>query len=225
MRDLLDPAHLTGRPGAPPVEPPGVTSAGLAAQRRGALAAEWEDLLSRIRERPGFDRFLRLPAVADLAARCAGGHAVAVNVSVFRCDALILSPGGVRVVELPRLRFEEAESRAAAFSADMAKSWWQPGPEASRVREVLRWLWEAVCAPVLEATGATGTPSNGEPWPRVWWVPTGPLAFLPLHAAGRYPDGDPADTDTVLDRVVSSYLPTIRSLPTAATGGVPAEAC
>ena len=53
VRDLLDPAHLTGPPGAPPGESPGVTSAGLAAQRREALAAEWEDLLTRIRERPG----------------------------------------------------------------------------------------------------------------------------------------------------------------------------
>jgi hypothetical protein len=39
----------------------------------------------------------------------------------------------------------------------------------------------------------------------MWWVPTGNLSYLPLHAAGR-------DDECVLDRVVSSYTPTVRSL-------------
>lgn len=45
--------------------------------------------------------------------------------------------------------------------------------------------------------------------PRLWWVPTGPLTALPLHAAG--PSRTTAG-DGVLDRVVSSYAPTVRSL-------------
>jgi CHAT domain-containing protein len=57
--------------------------------------------------------------------------------------------------------------------------------------------------------GAVGAPAEGTPWPRLWWVPTGPLAFLPLHAAG-----DQAGR-AVVDRVISSYLPTVRSLPAA----------
>jgi CHAT domain-containing protein len=40
----------------------------------------------------------------------------------------------------------------------------------------------------------------------VWWVPTGAVSLFPLHAAGA--PGGPA----VIDRVVSSYAPTIRAL-------------
>jgi len=47
-----------------------------------------------------------------------------------------------------------------------------------------------------------------EAWPRLWWCPVGPLAFLPLHAAGRY-DGT---NRLVMDRVISSYAATLRSL-------------
>ncbi|KAJ7896193.1 CHAT domain-containing protein [Mycena leptocephala] len=44
---------------------------------------------------------------------------------------------------------------------------------------------------------------------RLWWCPTGPFAFLPIHAAGRY---DKGDTDCVADYVISSYTPSITTL-------------
>ena len=46
--------------------------------------------------------------------------------------------------------------------------------------------------------------------PRVWWCPTGPLAFLPIHAAGLY-NTDEWGTK-VFDLVVSSYTPTVSAL-------------
>jgi CHAT domain-containing protein len=45
--------------------------------------------------------------------------------------------------------------------------------------------------------------------PRIWWCPTGPLAFLPLHAAGNY---GKEDSESILDYAVSSYTPSITSL-------------
>jgi CHAT domain-containing protein len=46
--------------------------------------------------------------------------------------------------------------------------------------------------------------------PRIWWCPTGPLAFLPIHAAGIY---DPGPTDShISEYVISSYTPTISAL-------------
>ncbi|MCZ1004062.1 hypothetical protein O1M63_48945 [Streptomyces mirabilis] len=42
----------------------------------------------------------------------------------------------------------------------------------------------------------------------MWWIPTGPLTALPLHAAGRHEN----DGDNLLDRAVSSYAPTVNSL-------------
>jgi CHAT domain-containing protein len=134
-----------------------------------------------------------------------------INVSGFRSDALILGPDGVRVAPLPGLREQDAAARAEAFLSDVTAAF-EPGAAADRVADTLGWLWAVVAAPVLEAIGVTGPPTTGAPWPRLWWVPTGPLAFLPLHAAGSgQADG------TVLDRVISSYLPTVRSLPDPAS--------
>ncbi|MBJ6617598.1 CHAT domain-containing protein [Streptomyces sp. DHE17-7] len=70
------------------------------------------------------------------------------------------------------------------------------------MRESLDWLWDAVVAPVLDVLGHTAEPAAGDAWPRVWWCPTGPLTFLPFHAAGRYlPDARAGEC--ALDRVVS----------------------
>nr|WP_237417836.1 CHAT domain-containing protein [Actinomadura rayongensis] len=79
------------------------------------------------------------------------------------------------------------------------------------LHDVLGWLWDTVAAPVLDALGYTGVPRGA--WPRVWWCPVGVLAYLPLHAAGHHHDLV-ADVPprTVMDRVVSSYTPTIRAL-------------
>ena len=51
-------------------------------------------------------------------------------------------------------------------------------------------------------------------WPRLWWCPTGPLTLLPLHTAGHHVEAAAGASPprTVLDRVVSSYTPTLRAL-------------
>ncbi|KAJ6630294.1 CHAT domain-containing protein, partial [Mycena sp. CBHHK59/15] len=46
--------------------------------------------------------------------------------------------------------------------------------------------------------------------PRLWWCPTGPFAFLPIHAAGIYNSGEL--NECVADYMISSYTPTLSSL-------------
>jgi CHAT domain-containing protein len=46
--------------------------------------------------------------------------------------------------------------------------------------------------------------------PHIWWCPTGPLAFLPIHAAGLY--NQDGVGEKVSDYVVSSYTPTLASI-------------
>jgi CHAT domain-containing protein len=53
------------------------------------------------------------------------------------------------------------------------------------------------------------SPSNDEAWPRVWWVGCGLLNILPIHAAGYH---DSTLPNTALDRVISSYISTVKSL-------------
>jgi tetratricopeptide (TPR) repeat protein len=173
--------------------------------RRHQMVQEWEELIERIRSIPGFDRFLLPPQLDQLTAAAAHGPIVTVNVNRYRSDALILTLSGVQAVPLPGLTPESEREHAATFltalDLDLEDQWAIP--------EVLSWLWEVLAEPVLKALGITGAPPPDRPLPRVWWIPTGLLSLLPLHAAGRHADHS---GETVMDRVVSSYTPTIRVL-------------
>ena len=48
--------------------------------------------------------------------------------------------------------------------------------------------------------------------PRIWWCVTGPLAFLPIHAAGIYATSDTKAGPTLSDFAISSYIPNVRAL-------------
>ncbi|TQM10794.1 CHAT domain-containing protein [Pseudonocardia kunmingensis] len=181
-----------------------------ALDHRHALAARWDATMARVRELPGFERFGEPPTVAELLPAASDGPVITVVVSEHGCHALVVTTAGVRAVALPGLTADEVGSRARAFlrALDVVGS----GGFAERmdaqaeVRETLGWLWDAVAGPVLDALGI-GARTDG-PWPRVWWSPTGMLTFLPLHAAGHHDGSGRA----VLDRVVSSYTPTLRAL-------------
>ena len=45
---------------------------------------------------------------------------------------------------------------------------------------------------------------------RIFWCPTGPFAFLPIHAAGLYDTNEPGEKAS--DFVISSYTPTLGAL-------------
>ncbi|KAF8139598.1 CHAT domain-containing protein [Boletus edulis] len=69
-------------------------------------------------------------------------------------------------------------------------------------------LWKCVVKPVLDAL-AFSSPGDLS---RIFWCPTGPFTFLPIHAAGLY---DPAHSPLghqVYDFVVSSYVPSLSIL-------------
>ncbi|MGH3992050.1 MAG: CHAT domain-containing protein, partial [Pseudonocardiaceae bacterium] len=92
-------------------------------------------------------------------------------------------------------------------------------------RQHLGWLWDTVAGPVLTSLGHASPPGPDMAWPRIWWCPTGPLTVLPLHAAGHHPrhqrSDNPASADTVPDRVISSYTPTLTALLRAHTASTP----
>jgi hypothetical protein len=76
---------------------------------------------------------------------------------------------------------------------------------------VLEWIWDQIVSPVFSQLRHTGALASGQQTPHIWWCPTGIAAFLPLHAAGRYPADGPS-TDSALSMAVSSYTPTLRTL-------------
>ncbi len=155
--------------------------------------------------RPGRVPALR-PAYAELRRQAADGPIVLVSL----VGAVVVRPDGTRAVLLPDLSPDDV----ARWTGHLA------GESSVEDLDVMcAWLWDTAARPILDALG----PAPGS---RLWWCPVGALAALPFHAAGRHTE----DGQSVLDRVVSSYTPTIRALAharsrrAAAAGGAVAEA-
>jgi CHAT domain-containing protein len=149
-------------------------------------------LLETIRLQPGFERFLLSVSEADMLKAAVCGPIVVLNVSSQRCDALIITQSGIRLLVLPHLSQDAINDRAGNLQS----------------LETLEWLWDGIVGPVLENLGFTGPPS-GNQWPHIWWVPTGKLTRFPLHAAGHHLK---CTGETALDRVVSSYGSSVKAI-------------
>ncbi|MET0233050.1 MAG: CHAT domain-containing protein [Kibdelosporangium sp.] len=189
-------AFVTLRQRAQDMHQPGVTPTAADTETWRALAEEWTGLAERIKTLPDFDRFLMpLPmGLADLLPAADEGPVVTINVNRHRCDAIVLTSSGTLLVALPGLTADELTRRSGGLHSALSDL----ESRDTVLTETLGWLWDVIAEPVLSAL----SPPSGS---RLWWSPTGPLNFLPLHAAGN-------DSDSVLDHVVSSYTPTIRSL-------------
>lgn len=183
-------------------------------------ADRWDHLLAAARRLPGFETFLAPTPFCDLQYAAAEGPVVIINVSGYRCDALIVTSSSVQLVPLPDLTFHDAVERFNAMLQALAEARRNPESMAIAnevVTSILAWLWLVAVGPVLQAleispshtqTGQSG--ANGD-LPRIWWCPTGPATVFPFHAATS-PDGTSA-----LDYVISSYTPSLRALLRAST--------
>ncbi|MDG6108283.1 CHAT domain-containing protein [Dactylosporangium aurantiacum] len=164
--------------------------------------ADYDALLIEIRQLPGLEEFLAAPRLAGLRPAVAGGCAVLVNASRHRGDAVVVRPDAEpSLVELPALRLSDVDTWVTALLGAFEGEPSLAGVlrRGRVVREVLDWLEETVVGPVVATLPAT----EAAPC-RVWWLPTGLLGLLPLHAAGTAPD-----------LLVSSYIPSLRALRTA----------
>jgi hypothetical protein len=189
----------------------------LAAERRRRLAEELDAVIAQARALPGFEKFLLPLTAAELLPAAAEGPVVLVNVDEIRSDALVLTPDGVRHVALPAVSATNVRDQVVEFLRALGELSDLAGhtlavPSEERLSAVLGWLWETVAEPVLAELGLTSRPAADQPWPRIWWCPTGLLSLLPLHAAGYHATHRDPTPQTVIDRVVSSYTPTVRAL-------------
>lgn len=75
-------------------------------------------------------------------------------------------------------------------------------------KDILHTLWTDYVQPIVDGLGYSVAEQRP---PRLWWCTAGPLAFLPIHAAGRY-DTAAKVGDKLSDYVVSSYTPSIATL-------------
>ncbi|KAG2015028.1 hypothetical protein CC2G_008338 [Coprinopsis cinerea AmutBmut pab1-1] len=196
------------------------------------LAREWTELLKTVRGMPGFEEFLLPEPCSRLLKHLpSSGVVVVINVFRSRCDALVLSSGSDTPLHIPLLEFslskaeklrDSLKRRLSSSGLRMREAFDQAGDERAFgpksklngrlarenvLADALRQLWICVAKPVLDVLEL---PRAIFPTKRIWWCTTGPLAFLPLHAAGIYGAGK--ENICVADFAVSSYAPTVSSI-------------
>ncbi|KAJ7607753.1 CHAT domain-containing protein [Roridomyces roridus] len=181
-------------------------------------AVEREKLLKEIRELPEFERFLLPKTISELSTASQHGVIVMLNVNELQCDALALLPGledEVMHIPLPNFKPEDVDSLAKSLGGLVGRGVrLKGGPEGQKknpeeeFRILLSKLWFGIVKPVLDGLGICSNLS------RIWWCPTGPLVFLPIHAAGVY-GAEETFGSKLSDYVISSYTPSLTALTEA----------
>lgn len=164
-------------------------------RRRQEADQEFREVIEQIRTRPGFANFLQPPTAEDIRAAASHGPIVVVNASPYRCDAFIIETQQIRSLKLDGVTVDDIKSNVESLRTTSLPS-------------VLEWSWAAIACPILSAL-SFNQPVLDDKWSRLWWVLTGPLSHLPMHAAGRHDQGH---RETVLDRVISSYASSVKSI-------------
>lgn len=190
------------------------------ARRHYSLASKWEKHLVQARNLPGFHNFMRPRKANELMAAAKDGPIAVISAHWSHCDALIIRPNSNDIAHVPlenltqkkafniHARLTSLIGNAADRSGGLknSKHMSKPGNYES-FKHLLAVLWEDVVHPVLQFLGYTRKLPIDK-LPHITWCATGPLAFLPLHAAGSY-DGEQPNAP---DLVISSYTPTLSAL-------------
>ncbi|KAL4891097.1 CHAT domain-containing protein [Aspergillus ambiguus] len=198
------PTLISRRRKAPGLLPPHITTTG---PQRAEILRKLEHLEGKIRTIPGFGDFNQAPSHASYIEFAKFGPIVVFNVTEQRSDAIIVAENDIYSLHLERLRFQDLKANVARVIGNNRLSKGAPTTRPQRNRElqsILHWLWETAVHPVLTRLGLC-TEEPPSVLPRVWWVASGYMGLLPLHAAG-----DAARS--TMDYVISSYIPTLQVL-------------
>ncbi|KAL3294475.1 TPR domain-containing protein [Colletotrichum asianum] len=160
------------------------------AKQRRELESRFNEVVAEIRTKPGFEDFLLPPKAETLLSAASSGPIVVLNATFWRCDAIIINSSGIQLLPLPRFGLLNIEG-GIQFSTYSLES-----------------MWDVIARPILDHLGFIESPKDGN-FPHVWWILTGSLSRLPIHAAGYHYEGS---SETVIDRVVSSYSTSIKAL-------------
>ncbi|KAF8182738.1 CHAT domain-containing protein [Mycena galopus ATCC 62051] len=190
------------------------------------LNDEWEQVINDVRMFPEFNDFMQPKGMDALKKAAVSGPVIILTTTGSTCFALIVTLSEeVQCLKLSQLVLSKVHlladlSRGLSKSAfDFATFVATRGPVNEReamsdlkdrlyagrersvkvdpdevFRELLADLWKNI-------------KSNNPP--RLWWCPSGPFAFLPIHAAGIY---GKKTTDCAADYVISCYTHTLTAL-------------
>ncbi|CAH0053903.1 unnamed protein product [Clonostachys solani] len=161
------------------------------ATRRFETGIKFDNLITEIRSMSGFEEFLAAPNEGAVRSAAKDGPIVVINISDYRCDAILIEPHVVRSIPLPDLSTADITSRTLIGNPG--------GPKA------LKWLWDTVTKPALTELGFT-QPQFCRDELATYMVDS---HRFPIHAAGYHYKGS---CQTVLDRVMSSYASSVKAM-------------
>ncbi|KAJ6517634.1 CHAT domain-containing protein [Mycena vulgaris] len=174
------------------------------------LNKEWEKAIKDVQELPGFEGFMRPKRISDLKQAAVSGPIIILITTNSTYSALIITlTNEVQCLKLPDLILPILATLDARLFGSREGIIKRSSDDV--FRGLLADLWKSIVKPVLKALNfkASKPFSRSVHPPRLWWCPTGPLSFLPIHAAGIYGKDI---TDCTSDYVISSYTPTLTAL-------------
>ncbi|KAG9105444.1 hypothetical protein FRC07_009276 [Ceratobasidium sp. 392] len=185
------------------------------AQRLRRLVEEREQLISEARSLPNMSTFLATKTIQSITLSPEFGAIVALHIHKEDSHALVVRPNSdcVECVSLgshvlgdlvmaqgrmtQSLRSQDRTNRAVIYMPNMDAS----------MGDSLKMLWTNIVKPVLDCLGYEKTDLM-ENRPHITWCTSGPLASLPLHAAGDY---DVPDC-SLFDYAISSFTTNLAAL-------------
>lgn len=147
----------------------------------------------------------------DLKTIAGSGVIIIVNVPKIgdQSTAFVVDNAAIQFCELPEFTRGKVWHWARFMTGELReKMESEPGIMNRQLRELLTWLWISLVEPLFR-TSEFERKFRSQALPRIWWIASGPVSYLPLHAV-RLSDGNPSCD--ALDRIVSSYVPTIKAL-------------
>ena len=184
----------------------------------------YKDLLDQIRRVDGFANFL-LPSTKDETGPTVNDDSAVVYFIVHPhdrnalkehdcdCNALIKTSQGVQILAIPDLKLEEIMGHLLWFRNCVSSVEVDFEVACSAFNEIMLWLWKTFAKPILEFLDQKCEMQTDRTKRRVYWVTSGLLGMLPIHAAGDWTSSrKPNDRPSVHERVISSYIPSVRVL-------------
>jgi hypothetical protein len=177
---------------------------------RHRLVGLWEKSLDEIRQLPKFEHFLKPIPFNQLCQAVTVGQVVIINVSIDEIDALVFgATGSIQHVPLDHINLSSLTEMSDNIALKLpihASASQQQKYTRRYLKPALRMIWDNVVTPIFDKIQIPLEGNIGLPEYRIWWYPTGPLTFLPIHAAGG---GKGVDVSHI---VISSYMTTLQSL-------------
>ncbi|KAG9126960.1 hypothetical protein FRC07_001259 [Ceratobasidium sp. 392] len=187
------------------------------AQHHRCLTERWESLVRQAKSLPGLNEQLGPKKASTLVQSARAGAVVVVMASMIGVIALVIPQGGQNISDLllgNSLLYDQLANAHKQLNlkrhnrARMERKFTTASkPETAGHYDMLGMLWNDIAWPVLDFLGYTEA-LPADQLPRITWCTTGPLSFLPLHAAGDYTK----PKCSLFDFAVSSYTPTLSAL-------------